>query len=187
MWADTTKEQLAVQIISEHVFDNATEAKCLLDRLGDIIIERGYALISDFYDSDYATVPGLSFLRIGIDHCSFGWDDISSAEVICFGERVYINMPEPINLADRIHVSPTTRKEQVNHPAHYQTKTGLEVIDIIEAVTFDLKGVEAFDIGNALKYICRYTKKNGVQDLEKAAWYLDHVINHIKNLEKENT
>lgn len=77
-------------------------------------------------------------------------------------------------------------KEQVNHPDHYQTETGLEVIDIIDAVTFDLKGVEAFDIGNAVKYICRFTKKNGVQDLEKAMWYLDHAINHIKNLEKEN-
>lgn len=186
MWADMTKEQRAVRIISERTFDNATEAKCLLDRLGDIIAERGYALISDFYDSYYANVPDLSFLRIGIDHRTFGWDDVSSAEVICYTERVYIDMPEPINLADRIHVSPTTRKEQVNHPAHYQTETGLEVIDIIEAVTFDLKGVEAFDIGNVLKYICRYTKKNGVQDLEKAAWYLDHVINHIKNLEKEN-
>ena len=29
-------------------------------------------------------------------------------------------------------------------------------------------------------------KKNGVQDLEKAKWYLDHLIDHIKNLEKEN-
>ena len=28
----------------------------------------------------------------------------------------------------------------VNHPNHYQSETGLEVIDIIEAFTFDLKG-----------------------------------------------
>ncbi len=76
--------------------------------------------------------------------------------------------------------------EQVKHPDHYQTETGLEVIDIIEAATFDLKGVVAFDIGNVLKYICRFTKKNGVQDLEKAREYLDFAINHIKNLEKEN-
>ena len=76
--------------------------------------------------------------------------------------------------------------EHVNHPDHYQTETGLEVIDIIEAVTFDLTGVEAFDIGNAIKYISRFTKKNGVEDLKKAAWYINHAIKHIENLEKEN-
>ena len=77
-------------------------------------------------------------------------------------------------------------KEAVKHPDHYQTETGLEVIEIIEAATFDLKGVVAFDIGNVLKYICRFSKKNGVQDLEKAREYLDFAINHIKKLEREN-
>lgn len=80
----------------------------------------------------------------------------------------------------------TEHREQVNHPDHYQTETGLEVIDIIEAVTFDLKGVEAFNIGNVIKYICRYKKKNGLEDLKKAANYLDMTIKHIENLEKEN-
>lgn len=74
----------------------------------------------------------------------------------------------------------------VSHPSHYQTETGLEVIDIIEAVTFDSKGIEAFDIGNVIKYICRWKGKNGLQDLEKAKWYLEHLINHVKKLEKEN-
>ena len=77
-------------------------------------------------------------------------------------------------------------KETVNHPDHYQSETGLETIDIIEAVTFDLKGVEAFDIGNAIKYLCRFPKKNGLEDLKKASWYLNHAINHIEKLEKEN-
>lgn len=77
-------------------------------------------------------------------------------------------------------------KEAVNHPDHYQSETGLETIDIIEAVTFDLKGVEAFDIGNAIKYLCRFTKKNGLEDLKKASWYLNHAIDHIEKLEKEN-
>ena len=76
--------------------------------------------------------------------------------------------------------------EHVNHPSHYQSETGLEAIDIIEAVTFDLKGVEAFDIGNVLKYICRFQKKNGLEDLKKAAWYLNHAIAHIEKLKKEN-
>lgn len=79
-----------------------------------------------------------------------------------------------------------TFAEKVNHPSHYQSETGMEVIDVIEAFTFNLSGVEAFDAGNALKYICRWKEKNGVEDLKKAKWYLDHLIAHVEKLEKEN-
>lgn len=74
----------------------------------------------------------------------------------------------------------------VSHPQHYQSETGLEVIDAIEAFTFDLKGIEAVCTANALKYICRWSKKNGVQDLEKAKWYIQYLIDHIEKLKKEN-
>lgn len=74
----------------------------------------------------------------------------------------------------------------VSHPPHYQSETGMEVIDVIEAFTFDLKGIEAVATGNVLKYICRWKAKNGLQDLKKARWYLDRLINHVENLEKEN-
>ena len=76
--------------------------------------------------------------------------------------------------------------KMVSHPDHYMSETGLEVIDVIEAFTFDLKGIEATDTGNILKYICRWKRKNGLQDLEKAKWYLDHLIDHVRKLEEEN-
>lgn len=70
--------------------------------------------------------------------------------------------------------------ELVSHPAHYQSKNGLEVIDVIEAFTADLMGIEATDTGNVIKYICRWKHKNGIQDLENAMWYLQHLINRVK-------
>lgn len=76
--------------------------------------------------------------------------------------------------------------KMVSHPSHYQSETGLEVIDVIEAFTFDLKGIEATDTGNVIKYICRWKAKNGLQDLEKARWYLEHLIEHVRKLEEEN-
>lgn len=75
--------------------------------------------------------------------------------------------------------------DMVSHPPHYQSATGLEVIDVIEAFTGDLVGIEATDTGNIIKYICRWKHKNGIQDLEKAKWYLEHLINHLKKSEKE--
>lgn len=78
-----------------------------------------------------------------------------------------------------------SKDKLVSHPDHYQSETGMEVIDVIEAFTFDLKGIEATDTGNIIKYICRWKKKNGLQDLKKAMWYLQHLIDHVENLEKE--
>lgn len=71
----------------------------------------------------------------------------------------------------------------VNHPNHYISETGLETIDVIEAFTHDLEGIEAVCTANVIKYICRWKNKNGVQDLKKAKWYLERLIN---KLEKEN-
>lgn len=76
--------------------------------------------------------------------------------------------------------------DAVNHPEHYQSETGLETIDVIEAFTFDLTGIEAVDTANILKYACRWKHKNGVEDLKKLVWYANHLINHITKLEEEN-
>lgn len=44
--------------------------------------------------------------------------------------------------------------KMVSHPDHYISETGMEVIDVIEAFTFDLKGIEATDTANIIKYAC---------------------------------
>ena len=63
--------------------------------------------------------------------------------------------------------------DMVNSPAHYN-EANIETIDIIQSVTGD--GFETYLQGNILKYICRYKYKNGVEDLEKARWYLNRLI-----------
>jgi hypothetical protein len=59
--------------------------------------------------------------------------------------------------------------DNVNHPAHY-TYGPMEVIDIIEG--FGL----GFHLGNVMKYVLRAEHKNGLEDLKKARWYLDRLI-----------
>jgi len=66
----------------------------------------------------------------------------------------------------------------INHPSHY-TQGKIESIEYIE----DCGHGESFCIGNALKYLTRYQHKNGVEDLEKAVWYINRVIS---NIEKED-
>jgi len=70
--------------------------------------------------------------------------------------------------------------DRVNHPEHYGGKDNpYEVIKVIEAwgLGYD------FCLGNVLKYVGRAGKKEGVdalEDLEKAAWYLQRVIGALK-------
>ena len=73
--------------------------------------------------------------------------------------------------------------KMVSHPDHYQSDAGLEVIDVIEAFTDGLTGIEATDTGNIIKYACRWKKKNGVQDIEKIIWYAQHLIDHLNKKE----
>ena len=74
-------------------------------------------------------------------------------------------------------------ESRVAHPAHYQTSNGLETIDVMEAFTEDMTGYEAVCTSNVLKYICRWKKKNGLEDLKKAEWYLERLIEHIESSE----
>ena len=71
------------------------------------------------------------------------------------------------------------KDDPVSHPNHYQSKSGLEVIDAIRAFTEDCEGIEAYYTGNVIKYVCRWKKKNGLEDLKKARQYLDWLIEKV--------
>ena len=73
------------------------------------------------------------------------------------------------------YVSSDKVSENVNSPSHY-CKGGMECIEAIRATCEGLDGVEAYYVGNVLKYIWRFKGKNGVEDLRKARHYLDWLI-----------
>lgn len=64
--------------------------------------------------------------------------------------------------------------DPVNRPAHY-THGGIETIDYLKA-KMSPEMFEGFLLGNVLKYTSRYREKNGRQDLEKARWYLNKLL-----------
>lgn len=64
------------------------------------------------------------------------------------------------------------KADVVNHPPHY-TAGGVETLDFIEAKDLNYR------LGNVVKYVVRCGKKansDPVQDLEKAAFYLNREI-----------
>lgn len=65
-------------------------------------------------------------------------------------------------------------KSMIDHPDHYQAG-GFECIDVMLAV-FGVNAVKSFCLLNAFKYLYRSEKKNGVEDLKKASWYLNKIF-----------
>ena len=63
--------------------------------------------------------------------------------------------------------------DNVNRPPNYN-QAGIECIDAILAATGD--GFEYYLQGNIMKYLWRYRYKNGTEDLRKAQWYLNKLI-----------
>jgi hypothetical protein len=71
-------------------------------------------------------------------------------------------------------------KDNVNHPSHY-TQGAIECIEAIKEATKGLLGIEAVCTANIIKYVWRWKFKNGVEDLRKARWYLDRLIEEVSN------
>ena len=65
------------------------------------------------------------------------------------------------------------KKDHIN-PDHYKSSTSLECIEAMELV-FGTHAVIDFCMCNAWKYIWRWKHKNGVEDLNKAKWYIEKV------------
>mgnify|MGYP003137990260 FL=1 len=77
----------------------------------------------------------------------------------------------------------TTKTDMVNSPPHYN-KAGIECIEAISAATAD--GYEYYLQGNIMKYVWRYRYKNGTEDLKKAQWYLEKLVEEVEGCYDES-
>jgi hypothetical protein len=66
----------------------------------------------------------------------------------------------------------------VDHPDHYNSIEGIECIDVVEWMNFN--------VGNAMKYLWRVgLKGNAIEDLEKAEWYCRREIERLNKMKRE--
>ena len=72
-----------------------------------------------------------------------------------------------------------TKSDMVCHPAHYN-QGKVECIDAMAAATVNKRGIEAICVSNVIKYLFRYETKNGLEDVKKAAWYLNLLIDELE-------
>lgn len=87
------------------------------------------------------------------------WQEFQKDQALAKREESWVMAPIP---------------DVVNHPAHYTSHpSGIEAIQITEHMSFLM--------GNAMKYLWRADLKNGVEDLEKAVFYIKREIENRKN------
>lgn len=98
-----------------------------------------------------------------------------------WGEDMFEPVEETVTLKELQEI-----KNNVDHPKHY-TNGKYECIDIIEDITKGLTGLEAVCTANVIKYMWRWKLKNGAEDLKKARWYLNKLIDNTEIKEIEET
>jgi hypothetical protein len=64
-------------------------------------------------------------------------------------------------------------------PKHY-TELKISPLEYITKNEYEF----TWCIANVIKYVSRYRRKNGVEDLKKARWYLDYQIKLLEEQEK---
>jgi hypothetical protein len=83
--------------------------------------------------------------------------------------------------SDELEPAPVVKEclttDNVNHPPHYN-QGGIECIEAIKAATGS--GFVKYCTGNVIKYLWRCDNKGGLEDLKKAAWYLDRAIKEME-------
>lgn len=74
--------------------------------------------------------------------------------------------------------------DMVNHPSHYETGK----YECIEVMVEAIGAVEVmnFCLCNAFKYLYRCRRKNGLEDIKKAKWYIDKFIELLEDFENED-
>lgn len=139
--------------------------------------------INKISNSELADILGRTFGIGKCDFCCYEKEGCSGKS--CFDAiEMWLSSPctnEPENPPADKHVdlqkvADEVTRDNVNHPDHYNHGK-IEVIDFIEDQHL------GFHLGNAVKYISRAGRKNPdktVEDLRKAAWYLNRQIERLE-------
>ena len=104
------------------------------------------------------------------------WASVKSFRLLA-DHAHYLMWNDPPGLPTQRIIDPekeARHADMVNHPPHYRKHpSGVECIQITEHMSFCL--------GSAMKYLWRHEHKGGVEDLKKAAFYINREIERLEN------
>lgn len=141
----------------------------IVDKRLDTLEEREDSISNDLRtlgEEGAKTAYDVEKLRGKVDeHIDMFIEDISMLDerTMCLNERKAENKTS------------TNEEHDAVSPSHYKYGD-IEVIDYIDQVCRLYGGEQASYVANVIKYVSRSPLKNGVEDLRKARWYLDRLI-----------
>ena len=95
---------------------------------------------------------------------------------------------KPENKLQQATVGPSTSDPQydpVTRPLHYQSESGIECIDAIQAALTP-EEFRGYCKGNVMKYLWRSQRKGAkIQDEKKAQWYLNRMVENERSVEDD--
>ena len=120
--------------------------------------------------------PLFKFMEHKSECCNFATlddDDLNSVYNIMLVAK---SMEDVRNVAN-------DKPDIVNHPTHYN-QGNVECIDAMAAATVNKCGIEAICVSNVIKYLFRYETKNGLEDVKKAQFYLNRLVEELEDKNK---
>ena len=132
-------------------------------------------ILNDFCDEWGTCSDGCPINNIGRIPHSCNLDLMSNNEL-----DWYIGKIGATNAKEQIVNPSDTKPDMVSHPSHYN-QGNVECIDAMAAATVNKQGIEAICVSNVIKYLFRYETKNGLEDVRKAAWYLNRLIKELED------
>lgn len=121
--------------------------------------------------------PLFKFMDKKSDTCDFATlndDDLNSVY------NIMLVAKDMVDVRDVANGAYINKPDMVSHPVHYN-QGKVECIDAMAAATVNKLGIEAICVSNVIKYLFRYETKNGLEDVRKAAWYLNRLIKELEN------
>jgi len=101
----------------------------------------------------------------------------------CPVDMPILGSKEKVNISE----SPSNQHDPINKPNHYMLfpEKGIEVRDLMKVLADQLDmeywhGMLVSDYVQMMQYLLRWHRKNGLEDLEKAQWYLSKIIEQVK-------
>lgn len=130
--------------------------------------------LDNFCDEWVRCTDGCPFWKERAEYCDCRWHYMNDKDL-----DECIDFIDANDAKEQIVNPPDAKPDMVNHPTHY-CQGGIECIDAIKAATVNKHGIEAVCVANVIKYIWRYETKNGLEDVKKAAWYIDRLIKELE-------
>lgn len=165
----TYKRSYLTYIVGKNLQDFNATIKTIIDRVADIRFDCCEMTYEEFFKTIEWLVESMEPNKRFIFEYTNEYDD-AAEDIVKYCANDVLATEDAYN---------ALTGDNVNHPSHYETGK-FECFDVMREALGD-NVIKDFCIANSFKYIYRHKRKNGVEDIKKAKWYIDKYLELEEN------